>query len=332
MSNSVFLKPDENGNWGSINVIGGGGSFSSLLTFQSGATGTGNGTANDVSGYDVLSLQVTFSATAAVTFEATVDGTTWSALQGYTPTALGQQSSTVGTSGIYRFIVTGMKLFRARISAYTSGTVDVTGYAAKGSFQIPYLTNSYGNADAQSATSLLQGTGSYILGYNGSTWDRLRTGGTGALRVNLFDTSGFAVQTTTFTADAVSGGFQSLCAESFNMGWNGATADRIRVGKTYKYLEFNAFTNLSSQTIWTPTAGKRFRLMGISISCGAACSFKVMDGGVAFHQVRASGADTFTFDFGNGYSSTAVNNTLTVYNDSGATVAMNVTVFGTEEV
>lgn len=173
MSNSVFLKPDENGNWGKVGTDATT-TISSLLTLQSGATGTGNGTVIDVGGYDVLALQVTISATAAVTFEATVDGTTWSALQGYTPTALGQQPSTVGTGGIYRFIVTGIKLFRARISSYTSGTIDVTGYATKGSFQIPYLTNSYGNADTQSATSLLQGTGSYLLGYNGSTWDRIR--------------------------------------------------------------------------------------------------------------------------------------------------------------
>lgn len=495
MSNSVFLKPDENGNWGSINVIGGGGSFSSLLTFQSGATAIGNGTANDVSGYDVLSLQVTISATASVTFEATVDGTTWSTLQGYTPTVLGQQSSTIGTSGIYRFIVTGIKLFRARISSYTSGTIDVTGYAAKGSFQIPYLTNSYGNADAQSATSLLQGTGSYLLGYNGTnwdrlrvdanknlktvstnnssyeilqnaatavgngtildvsqystlvlnlvfsgtatvttegsvdgtnwdavggyglvssfvniqnsafssnnrvryyiaglryfrarisaytsgtvdvqaectsatmpfpsptintnadgtgvgyypavadylygyngtTWDRVRTVGTGNLRTAIYDSSNLGAQVSSYQ-DGLGAGYQGLCTMSFNAGFNGANIERVRVGKTFKYIEYLNLPTATATTIWTPAAGKKFRLMGVQFGASAAAQCALRDGtagsGTAFHMFKVGGADTKDFSLGNGYLSSAANNVLEIYNATGSTVSVWVTAWGTEE-
>jgi hypothetical protein len=43
------------------------------------------------------------------------------------------------------------------------------------------------------------------------------------------------------------------------------------------------------------------------------------------------GVDTKDFSFGNGYLSSAANNVLNVYNNTGSQVAVDVVVWGTEE-
>ena len=95
---------------------------------QNAAVATGNGSAIDVSSANILVMQVTISATATVTYEASLDNTNWTALP---CAALGgtSQASTISASGMVRCNVTGISLVRARISSYGSGTVTVTGVA-----------------------------------------------------------------------------------------------------------------------------------------------------------------------------------------------------------
>jgi hypothetical protein len=95
---------------------------------QDGATATGNGTAwtTDTGGFNTLAMQVEGITTATITFEATVDGSNWVAVQATNLTS-GTAATTATADGLYRLDVSGLYQVRARISAYTSGTINVTG-------------------------------------------------------------------------------------------------------------------------------------------------------------------------------------------------------------
>jgi hypothetical protein len=100
-------------------------------TFQSAAGATGNGTALAVDRYSTLGMQVVISNTATVAFEATSDGTNWVAA---VCVSIGSTTGTLITSTTSSVVVqcpvAGLQQFRARVSAWTSGTVDVTGRAS----------------------------------------------------------------------------------------------------------------------------------------------------------------------------------------------------------
>lgn len=100
-------------------------------TLQSSATANGNGTALSTNGMSVAGLTVNCASCSGgtiVNFEASEDGTNYSAVwalqQGTNTLAL-----TTTASGLtyWTVPVTGTQLLRARISAYSAGTVTVTG-------------------------------------------------------------------------------------------------------------------------------------------------------------------------------------------------------------
>lgn len=95
-------------------------------TFQSAATGTGNGTAMDVGGLAVATLQVEGITTATVLFEGTIDGSTWYAIRAINLNS-GAVASQATADGVWTVPVAGLDQLRARISAYTSGTITVSG-------------------------------------------------------------------------------------------------------------------------------------------------------------------------------------------------------------
>lgn len=275
MSNSVFLKPDENGNWGSTSPT------YSVVALQEGATAVGNGTVLDVSQYSTLVLNLVFSGTATVITEGSVDGTSWDAVGGYGLVSgfINIQNSAFSSNNRARYYIAGLRYFRARISSYTSGTVDIQAECT--SATLPYLP-----------------------------------------------------ATINTNADAAGLGYYSVNS-SYNYGFAGASFDRVRVGKTYKYIEYLNLPTATATTIWTPSAGKKFRLMGVQFGASAAAQCALRDGtagsGTAFHMFKVGGADTKDFSFGNGYLSSAANNVLEIYNVTGSTVSVWVTAWGTEE-
>lgn len=103
-------------------------------TLQSAAVATGNGTAivctdASVGACKYLALQVVGITTATITFEATIDGSNWIAIQ-FTNLNSGTAATTATADGLYRADVTGLAQVRARISAWTAGTITVSGILA----------------------------------------------------------------------------------------------------------------------------------------------------------------------------------------------------------
>lgn len=105
---------------------------SALTTLQNAATGNGNGTVFDITGYAtvILSVQGSLGGGSTVNFEVSADGgTTWTSLTG-----LNVGTTTTGTSttttGDWTFNTAGYGKMRARISSFGSGTITVKGVAS----------------------------------------------------------------------------------------------------------------------------------------------------------------------------------------------------------
>ncbi len=112
----------------------------------------------------------------------------------------------------------------------------------------------------------------------------------------------------------------------------------LLVSTSYYNIEFLNLANATATTVWTPASTKKFRLMGVSISCGSTGNkFHLRAGtagsGTAFYTFRSTGSagDTQSFYFGNGYLATNVNDVLEIYNATGVTADVWVTAWGTEE-
>lgn len=108
-------------------------------TLQSAATANGNGTTINTAGFTDLVFSVNCSVSCAggttINFEGTADGTNYEAivarrlgtLTSYASTVLNQAS---GTITLWRAPVASLQAVRARISAYSAGTVTVTALAS----------------------------------------------------------------------------------------------------------------------------------------------------------------------------------------------------------
>jgi len=105
---------------------------------QNAVEATDDGRAISVDGFTAVGLDITIADTATVTFEGSVSGSGWTAVtcasSGSTSAALVTSAS---ASGIYQCNVAGLGTFRARISAWSLGTVSVfaratTAVATKG--------------------------------------------------------------------------------------------------------------------------------------------------------------------------------------------------------
>ena len=109
------------------------GSYGNFVPMQSAAVATGNGTSlgcADVSlGYfNYATFQVTGITTATITWEANIDGTNWVAIA-VTNLNTATAATTATADGLFRVQCTGLMNIRARISAWTTGTIYVTGIA-----------------------------------------------------------------------------------------------------------------------------------------------------------------------------------------------------------
>lgn len=116
------------------------------------------------------------------------------------------------------------------------------------------------------------------------------------------------------------------------IGYNGATGDLVRVQSFRVDVATVAIGSIA--TIWTPTSGKKFRLMGGSISVSAACSVLFEDnsagaGNFIWRTPKLAADTPYNFDLGNGYLSAAVNQVLKATGSAAANLTG--TLYGVQE-
>lgn len=123
------LNVDVNGNLKTSSSVG---VVPATTTMQNAAVANGNGVTLNVQGYAVAILSVVSSVAMSggttINFECSQDDVTWVTLIAHLLGSQNQQSNTTTIDGNFRISTGGMKSVRARISAYSAGTVTIKGY------------------------------------------------------------------------------------------------------------------------------------------------------------------------------------------------------------
>ena len=99
---------------------------------QNAAVALGNGVNLNVQGFvsALISVTGTMSGGTAITFEASVDDVNFVAITGHQIGFAGNLTTVTISPGDFRFSCAGYKSIRARISAYSAGTITAKGYVS----------------------------------------------------------------------------------------------------------------------------------------------------------------------------------------------------------
>lgn len=150
-----------------------------------------------------------------------------------------------------------------------------------------------------------------------------------AVGISAVGADGFGNFVSVLTAP---GSVNSAPLATFPYGFNGATWNKVRIGNVSKDIATVALGSIT--TVWTPATGKKFRLMGGTLSSSGAISILFEDnaGGATIFRTPKLLVDTpYTFEVngGQGFLSAAANNVLKATSSGAANVTG--TIWGTEE-
>ena len=242
-------------------------------TLQSGATANGNGTVINVSGMSSVLLTVNCSACSGgttVNFEGTEDGTNYSSMSA---TQLGTATiaTTTTTSGVtlWQMPVAGLVSIRARISAYSAGTVTITGHT------VPVDWNSrVNNANVVNTPAVTcAACSTAALQPSNSAQGATTSGQTGTLGMMATTTSpptDTATQTNPLHGDT-HGGVRMLCQDANGTVCDFTKTTQVTLTSQYPYgstpITGNA-TGTTGSVVGTlaGTAGKTTYICGMTIS------------------------------------------------------------------
>lgn len=124
-----------------------------------------------------------------------------------------------------------------------------------------------------------------------------------------------------------------LDANVFLLTYNGATFDRVRSINVLKTAQSTATASGSELVVWTPAAGKKFRLRHVYARASVAGRYEVRDGAtvIAYFYLAANQWTQVLLLEDGGYLSAAANNTLRIRNQSGSAADLDVAAAGNEE-
>ncbi len=100
------------------------------MILQAAAGATGDGEVMEVSGFSSVAFQISGTFVGTVTFEATVDASNWFAVPGLNVVTRAIVT-TMSVPGIVQVPCAGYASVRARVSAWTSGTIRVEALASE---------------------------------------------------------------------------------------------------------------------------------------------------------------------------------------------------------
>lgn len=188
-----------------------------------------------------------------------------------------------------------------------------------------------------------------LYGFNGAAYDRLRSAADNGdalatLTLGVLRTMAVSMVFNGATFDRARGGGDNADAlTTLALGVqrisnvpmllvDGTTFDRQRTPKTFKPFASTAITAGTGATIWTPAAGKKFRLMGFWVSSSVAGQLIFGDNLVGTVIARSpllqAAVVPHPMSLGNGILSAAANNVLKIDGPTGNVAGM---VYGTEE-
>jgi len=181
------------------------------------------------------------------------------------------------------------------------------------------------------ATMLWDGT-QWVRGLSAAGGNNTPGGGVMATALLVWDGSNFQ-RSASGDANAESLGpfFLQLRTSAEMRMWDGNNYVRMRVPTTFKTIAAVSVTAGTAVTVWTPTTGKKFRLMGYMLGCSVAGGIILLDQAAEIMRqlVPANVSIANPATMGNGVLSAAANNLLRV--NVTATGVVSGYVFGTEE-
>jgi hypothetical protein len=113
------------------------------VLMQNAAVAVGNGTSVTVDYFTTISLEVTITNTATITWEESLSGGTWNTGTCVNANAPGTLLTTITVTGLYHCNLTTLTQVRARISAWTSGTVTAYARITKFDFNNNVMSSSF---------------------------------------------------------------------------------------------------------------------------------------------------------------------------------------------
>lgn len=312
------------------------GTSTELTGLSAGALNADVVPSTDVGAYKWVSLQITGTFSGTLTFQGSNDNTTFNSviLQRSSDNITGTATNTTATNALWHGPVT-YRYLRVRMTAYTSGTANgvlqlYTSPAALTNIQGSVVQQGTWNVGASSPTGSAVPANAFFLGAKNASGNL-----TGLLDATNGDIA---------SASGVLSALQYVSAPN-----SALTAQRVRTPDTFKTFPVTASGNTA---VWTPAAGKKFRLMRYCIavtgnaaqSSAGVVTIKFQDGTTdvglnhsAFVPATAGttmGSDFNTgwVDLGNGILSAAANNVLNLNLTATLTNGnARVTVAGTEE-
>jgi hypothetical protein len=109
--------------------------FQQAKTLQNAVGANGNGDTLDTSGNPIVAFQLSGTFVASVTFEGSLDGSTFANLHCY-PIGSSTGTNSAIAPGIWRCNVVGIPIVRARVHAWVSGSVTVKALATQSYFPL----------------------------------------------------------------------------------------------------------------------------------------------------------------------------------------------------
>jgi hypothetical protein len=122
--------------------------------------------------------------------------------------------------------------------------------------------------------------------------------------------------------------------DTFLYAFNGLSYERLRTITTLKTSQATALASGSDLTVWTPAAGKKFRLRGLRVRASVAGRYEARDASgtvIAYFYLAANQLVEVLHMEANGYLSAAANNALLIRNQSGSAADLDAIATGNEE-
>lgn len=236
------------------------GAQAASTTMQNAAVANGNGSTLSVAGYQTALVNVNCSVACSggttVNFEGTDSTGTFFSVTGF-PVAGGAPVSSAATTGQFWVPVSGLTTIRARISAYSAGTITVTGTPMYG-VSFPNTVNVVGTVTANA------GSGTFSINQAQVSGSSVATAATGIAKVGVTDGSGNAITSTTNALDVnvKSSGLSNQTVNYVQKAGTNVVADPCETN-TKSYFDISITTNTQ---IIAGTSAKKTYICSIALT------------------------------------------------------------------
>lgn len=132
-------------------------------------------------------------------------------------------------------------------------------------------------------------------------------------------------------------GMIGLVVNARQQGWTGSAYDRFRAAKLYKPFTADAVANNATHLIWTPAAGKRFRILGGILAVSVTGDYLLGEYDTTptltnnILPILLTANTPTVFGFGNGWLANNADRVARLKNASGSAANVRGILFGTDE-